>query len=74
MIEKSSDSGTNWAKVDAHVIQPEEYEELPEWIEDMITAADVFEHGELIRRGRPANPGRTLLFERPATKDVALFP
>ncbi|MBF0349197.1 MAG: hypothetical protein HQL81_16135 [Magnetococcales bacterium] len=55
MIEKSSDSRTNWTKVDAHVIQPEEYEELPEWTEEMIMAADVYEHGELVRSGRPAN-------------------
>ncbi|MEO5330549.1 MAG: hypothetical protein H7839_00890 [Magnetococcus sp. YQC-5] len=33
---------------------------MPEWTEDMITAADVYEHGELIRSGRPANPGRTV--------------
>ena len=41
------------AKVDAHVVTPEEYEEAPEWTEEMFAEAD-FYHGEkLIRRGRP---------------------
>jgi uncharacterized protein (DUF4415 family) len=45
--------GTDFAKVDAHVIQPEEYDELPEWTEEMFATADVYEGGKLIRRGRP---------------------
>ena len=54
MIGKSPASGTDWPKVDAHVIQPEEYEELPEWTAEMFDAADVRQGGALIRRGRPA--------------------
>jgi uncharacterized protein (DUF4415 family) len=58
MTEKESYSDhvlvkSDLAKVDAHVIAPEEYEDLPEWTEEMFAEAD-FYHGEkLIRRGRP---------------------
>jgi uncharacterized protein (DUF4415 family) len=41
------------AKVDAHVIQPEEYEELPEWTDEMFDQADLHVGGRLVRRGRP---------------------
>ena len=40
------------AKIDAHLIQPEEYEELPELTDEMIERADFYVGGELIRRGR----------------------
>lgn len=30
-------SKTDWARVDAHEIQPEEYEELPELTQEMLT-------------------------------------
>jgi uncharacterized protein (DUF4415 family) len=39
------------AKVDAHVIQPHEYDEAPEWTDEQIAAADVYQGGKLIRRG-----------------------
>jgi hypothetical protein len=39
-------------KLDAHVISPEEYEEMPEWTDAQIAAADLHEGGKLIRRGR----------------------
>jgi uncharacterized protein (DUF4415 family) len=41
------------AKVDAHVIQPEEYEEAPEWTEEDFERADFYIGDKLIRRGRP---------------------
>ena len=44
---------TDFAKVDAHVIQPEEYEELPELTDEMMARADVYVGGVLVRRGRP---------------------
>jgi uncharacterized protein (DUF4415 family) len=40
-------------KIDAHVIQPHEYEEAPELTEEELAAADVYEGDRLIRRGRP---------------------
>jgi uncharacterized protein (DUF4415 family) len=44
--------GSDFAKIDAHIIQPHEYEELPELTDAMLEAADIYENGVLIRRGR----------------------
>lgn len=41
------------AKIDAHVIQPWEYEEIPELTDEWFARADLREGGKLIRRGRP---------------------
>ncbi len=41
------------AKVDAHRITPEEYEEIPELDDDFFERADYYEGGRLVRRGRP---------------------
>jgi uncharacterized protein (DUF4415 family) len=41
------------AKVDAHVIQPEEYEEAPELTDEMIERAELRHGDKVIRRGRP---------------------
>jgi uncharacterized protein (DUF4415 family) len=35
------------------VIQPEEYDEIPELTEEWFQKADYYEGGKLIRRGRP---------------------
>lgn len=43
--------GSDFKKLDAHVITPEEYEEMPEWTDEMIAIAGVHEAGKLIRRG-----------------------
>lgn len=53
MTAKKHALGSDLAKVDAHVITPEEYEELPEWTDEMFEQADLRENGKLIRRGRP---------------------
>ncbi|KQQ23706.1 hypothetical protein ASF53_05110 [Methylobacterium sp. Leaf123] len=47
---------TDFAKVDAHVITAEEYEELPELTDEMMDRADFLVGGKLVRRGRPAKP------------------
>lgn len=52
--------GSDLAKVDAHVIQPEEYEELPEWTDEMFEAADLYRNGKLVQRGRPAGSGKKI--------------
>ncbi len=44
--------GSDLARVDAHVVQPEEYDEIPEVTEEM------FARGELMRGGRPVRLGR----------------
>jgi len=45
--------GSDLAKVDAHVIQPHEYDEAPEWTEEDFARADLYHGTRLIRRGRP---------------------
>jgi uncharacterized protein (DUF4415 family) len=44
------------AKVDAHQITDEEYEEIPELTDDWFERADHHIGGKLIRRGRPPLP------------------
>jgi uncharacterized protein (DUF4415 family) len=50
--------GSNFKVLDAHVIAPGEYEEMPEWTDEEIAAADLHEGGKLVRRGRPLSPRR----------------
>lgn len=45
--------GSDLAKVDAHIIQPEEYDELPELTDEMLERADLYIGGKLVKRGRP---------------------
>jgi len=53
MTEKKRSTATDLAKLDAHVITPEEYEDIPELTDEWFEKADLY-HGEnLIRRGRP---------------------
>jgi uncharacterized protein (DUF4415 family) len=44
------------AKVDAHEVGSGEYEELPEWTDEMFDRADFKIAGKTVRRGRPASP------------------
>jgi uncharacterized protein (DUF4415 family) len=53
MSENRKRIGSDLAKVDAHVIQPHEYEEAPEWTEEDFARAEVRIGDKLIRRGRP---------------------
>jgi hypothetical protein len=45
-------TATNLAELDAHVIQPEEYEDIPELTVEWFEQADLHHGGKLIRRGR----------------------
>ena len=58
--------GSDLAKVTAHVIQPEEYEELPELTEDMLA------RGKVNKGGRPVslNPKKLISIRLP--EDVIL--
>ena len=40
-------------KVDAHVIQPHEYDEAPEWTDEQLARAELRVGDKVIRRGRP---------------------
>jgi len=45
--------GSDLKRLDAHVITPEEYKEIPEWTDEELARADLYEDGKLIRRGSP---------------------
>lgn len=47
---------TDFARVDAHVIQPEEYDERPELTDAMMERADRSDGPILVRRGRAPKP------------------
>ncbi len=50
-------TATKLAEFDAHVIQPEEYEDIPELTDEWFEQADLYHGGRLIRRGRrPREP------------------
>ena len=53
MSESKRGIGSDLRKVDAHVIQPEEYEEAPELTDEQLARADLYHGDKLIRRGRP---------------------
>ena len=53
MTGKKRALGSDLKKVDRHVIQPHEYDEVPELTEEMIERGDLYHGGRLIRRGRP---------------------
>ena len=53
--------GSDLAKVAAHVVQPEEYEELPELTEDMLARGKVNKGG----RPRSENPKRLIAIRLP---------
>jgi uncharacterized protein (DUF4415 family) len=53
MTEKKRVLGSDLEKIDAHVIQPEEYEEIPELTEEWFRQANYYKGGKLVRRGRP---------------------
>ena len=45
--------GSDLAKVDAHVITQEEYDEIPELTDEWFDNAELSIGGKVIRRGRP---------------------
>jgi len=53
MTESKPNFGSNFAKVDAHQITAEEYDEIPELTAEWFETADMHEGKQLVRRGRP---------------------
>lgn len=61
MTAKKRRTGTNWAKVEAREITPEEYQEIPEWTGEQWDRAEIAIGGKIVRpasgtltkRGRP---------------------
>jgi len=62
MTERKRALGSNLSKVDAHVIQPEEYDDIPELTDEWFAKAELHEGGKPVRRGRPpANKRKQLV-------------
>lgn len=57
-------SGSDLARVEAHVIQPEEYAELPELTDEMLA------RGKVNKGGRPRSPNPKRLITIRLTEDV----
>jgi uncharacterized protein (DUF4415 family) len=53
MTGKKRALGSDLKKVDRHVIQPHEYDEVPELTDELMERADLYHGDKLIRRGRP---------------------
>ncbi|HLY47301.1 MAG TPA: BrnA antitoxin family protein [Stellaceae bacterium] len=56
MTENKRVIHTDLAKLDAHEIQPEEYEDIPELTDEFFDKADFYIGDQLIRRGRGRPP------------------
>ena len=58
MKEKKQNMDEYLARLDAHVIRPEEYEDIPELTDEWFEKADLHVGGKLVRRGRPPSATR----------------
>ena len=74
MNEKLKSTPRDWSKFDDHVVQPEEYEEIPELTDEFFERADIHVGGKLIQRGRPkAKSHKVLLSIRYSPEVVTYF-
>ncbi len=53
MSENKRALGSDLAKVDSHEIQPHEYDDAPEFTDEMFGRATLKVRGQVVRRGRP---------------------
>ena len=53
MTKNKRNLGSDFAKIDAHIITKEEYDELPELTDEMLAIGDFYINGKLTKRGRP---------------------
>ena len=70
MTERKRATGTDWSKVDVHVITPEEYEEIPELTDAWFDRATLHVNGVPVRRGRPKSDKRKTLLSVRLDNDV----
>ncbi|MCI0734255.1 MAG: BrnA antitoxin family protein [Methylococcaceae bacterium] len=61
------------SKIDAHVITPEEYQEVPELTDDFFESADLHKDGKLIRAGRPKSEKHKVLLSVRYSPDVVEY-
>lgn len=74
MTERKRAIGTDLLKLDAHVITPEEYEDIPELTDAWFDRATLHINGVPVRRGRPkADKRKTLLSVRLDNDVIAHF-
>lgn len=86
MSEKSSNFKTDWAKFDAHVITPDEYEEMPELTEANLAEATPHIGGREVswpefktvaaaqlKRGRPKSDNNKVLLSLRYSPEVVDF-
>ncbi len=65
--------GSDLNKIDAHVITPEEYEEIPELTDEFFIQADLHVGGKLIQRGRPKSKQRKVLLSIRYSQEVVNY-
>lgn len=53
---RSKPVGSDMKMVDAYVLGPKDYEEIPELTDEWFKRADLYRGGKLISRGRPPSP------------------
>jgi hypothetical protein len=51
MSRKERAIASDLGKADAHVVTPGEYEDVPEWTDDVFERADYYEGGKLVGAG-----------------------
>src|SRR5437016_6112501 len=74
MTERKRAIGTDLRKLDAHMIRPEEYEDIPELTDVWFDRATLHINGVPVRRGRPrAEKRKTLLSVRLDTDIIDHF-
>ena len=57
-VATSKPIGSDLKKVDAYVLGPKDYEEIPELTDEWFRRANIYEGGKLVRRGRPPSSVR----------------
>ena len=60
MKKNGTKFGSDFAKVDGHVIQPHEYDEIPELTDDMLARGTWKKNGRPVGRPKLENPKRAL--------------
>lgn len=73
MIENKRVLGSDLSKIDAHIIQPDEYEEMPELTDEFFEQADLHVDGKLIRSGRPKTQNRKILLSVRYSPEVVAY-
>jgi len=58
MIARERAVKSDLKKVDAYVLGPKDYKEIPELTDEMFRRGDLYHGGKLVRRGQPPSPVR----------------